>query len=73
MTGEEQVAPAAIRVTGPATPEDVAAVVAVLAAASGGSEQADTDEASPWASHAAAMRRAVGHGRGAWRASTRPS
>ncbi|MEO7421731.1 MAG: acyl-CoA carboxylase epsilon subunit [Ornithinibacter sp.] len=76
VTGDgEAAAPGAVpgvRITGPATAQDVAAIIAVLAAASGGSEDADTDAGSSWASHAAAMRRPVGHGPGAWRTSLRP-
>ncbi|MEO6791320.1 MAG: acyl-CoA carboxylase epsilon subunit [Ornithinibacter sp.] len=75
MTGDEEgVATNAvpgIRITGPATAQDVAAIIAVLAATSGGSDDADTDSGSPWASHAAAVRRPVGHGPGAWRSSLR--
>lgn len=61
----------AIRITGPATPEDVAAVVAVLAAAGGGGDGDPPRRVSTWASHAAAMRRPVPHGAGAWRTTYR--
>jgi hypothetical protein len=60
----------AIRVRGPATPEDVAALIAVLAAA-GGAEPAPERPTSTWASHAAALRRPIAHGPGAWRSSFR--
>ena len=69
-TGEDE-APA-IRITGPATPEDVAAIIAVLAAAAAGDDDSDTSRTSTWAAHAAAMRRPVGHGPAAWRTSLRP-
>ena len=59
-------------VAGPATAEDVAAVVAVLAAASGGSHEPAVEAGSPWASHEAALRRQLGHGPGTWRTSLRP-
>ena len=59
-------------VAGPATAEDVAAVVAVLAAAAGGSREPAVEADSPWASHEAALRRQLGHGPGTWRTSLRP-
>ena len=61
----------AIRITGPAAPEDVAAVVAVLAAAGGGDGDASPRRVSTWASHAVAMRRPLPHGGGAWRTTYR--
>ena len=65
----------AIVVRGDATPEELAALVAVLSAASGGDgdgDPASDDTASTWAAHSAAMRRPVGHGPGAWRTALRP-
>ena len=70
-TGKDEAAPV-IRITGPATPEDVAAVIAVLAAAGAGSGGSAVGETSTWAAHSAAMRRPVGHGPAAWRTSLRP-
>ncbi len=70
MTADQPPA-AAIRVTGPATAEDVAAVVAVLAAAGGGDPE-PAARRSPWASHTAALRRPVDHGPGGWRRSGLP-
>lgn len=67
---QEQAGTPAVRITGPATPEDVAAVVAVLAAAGGG-EDDPPRRVSTWASHPAAMRRPVPHGAGAWRTTYR--
>jgi len=61
----------AIRITGPATPEDVAAVVAVLAAAGGGGGEDPPRRVSTWASHEATARRPLPHGRGAWRTTYR--
>jgi hypothetical protein len=61
---------AAVTITGPATPEDVAAVVAVLAAAGSAGDPQPT-RATTWASHAVAVRHPVGHGPGAWRATYR--
>jgi hypothetical protein len=66
-----------IHVGGPATAEDIAALVAVLVAAASGAEGADgagrpSARASAWAAHRAAMRGPVGHGPAAWRTSLRP-
>lgn len=61
-----------IRVLGDATAEEVAAVVAVLAAATGGSEDAPEPGGSAWASHAAVLRTPVPRGPGAWRTPLRP-
>ncbi len=61
----------AIRITGPATPEEVAAVVAVLAAAGGGDEVEPERPTSTWASRPAALRVPLQHGPGAWRSSYR--
>ena len=64
-------APPAVVVSGDATPEQIAALVAVLSAASGGDEPASDEAASTWAAHSAAMRHPVNHGPGAWRTSLR--
>ncbi len=60
-----------IVVHGDATPEQLAALVAVLSAASGGEEPASDGSTSTWAAHSAAMRHPVNHGPGAWRTSLR--
>jgi hypothetical protein len=51
-----------------ATPEEIAAIVAVLSALGGG-EPAPEPPKSVWADPARRMRRPLQHGRGAWRAS----
>ena len=61
----------AIVVRGDATPEQLAALVAVLSAASGGDHPASGQPSSTWAAHTAAMRSRVSHGPGAWRTSLR--
>jgi hypothetical protein len=61
----------AIVVHGDATPEQLAALVAVLSTASGGDEPASDGSTSTWAAHSAAMRHPVNHGPGAWRTSLR--
>ncbi|MBD3781927.1 MAG: acyl-CoA carboxylase subunit epsilon [Micrococcales bacterium] len=70
MSSEEEATPA-VRIIGPATPEDVAAVVAVLAAAGGADDRPPSGRTSTWAAHDVAMRRPVGHGPGAWQATYR--
>ena len=64
--------PPAIVVHGEATAEELAALVAVLTAASRGEEPASERSRSTWAAHSAAMRQPVNHGPGAWRTSVRP-
>jgi hypothetical protein len=51
-----------------ATPEEIAAVVAVFSAM-GGAEPAPEPPKSEWANPARRMRRPISHGPGAWRAS----
>ena len=68
MTSDET---PAIVVRGTPTPEELAALVAVLSAASGGGAPASEQTTSPWASHAVTMRQPVHHGPGAWRTSLR--
>ena len=61
-------------IRGDATPEEVAAVIAVLAAA-GGSPESDSGgrrRPSRWAAPAGRLRPAVPHGLGAWRGSALP-
>ena len=61
-------------VRGDATPEEIAAVVALLAAASGGPGDGDGGGRTPsrWAAPAARVRPALSHGPGAWRGSALP-
>ncbi len=64
-----------ITVSGPATAQDIAAIVAVLASAGGGggSDQSagGTERVGGWADHRRGLRSAVSHGAGAWRATFR--
>ncbi len=69
MTDTQQLP--AIRVLGPATAEEVAAVVGVLLASGGADERAPERPVSQWASRAAAVHAPVQHGPGAWRATLR--
>jgi hypothetical protein len=61
-------------VRGDASPEEVAALVAVLSAAGGGDDDPDTTPRprSRWASRESALRRPLAPGPGAWRASGLP-
>jgi hypothetical protein len=74
VTGEdasavEPVETPVLRVITPdATPEEIAAVVAVFAAMGGGGAVPERPR-SEWASPARRMRRTLPHGPGAWRAS----
>lgn len=53
-----------------ATPEEVAAIVAVFSALGGGAPAPEPPR-SQWAAPARRMRTTLPHGRGAWRASAR--
>lgn len=71
-SGSGDAAVPAIRVHGRATPEEVAALVAVLSVVSaGGDDPEPRQNGSGWASHRAALRTPVPHGPGAWRTSGR--
>lgn len=59
-------------VRGDATPEEIAALVAVLSAASAAGDPAPPHPRSQWASRARAVRQPLAPGRGAWRASAFP-
>jgi Acyl-CoA carboxylase epsilon subunit len=62
----------AVVVRGNATPEELAALVTVLAAAGGGEAPASDGATSTWAAHRGGLRRPVGPGPGAWRTALRP-
>jgi hypothetical protein len=59
-------------VRGDASPEELAALLAVLSAAGGGEEEAVAPRRSEWVSRERGLRRAPAPGRGAWRASAWP-
>ncbi len=59
-------------VRGDATPEEIAALVAVLAAASASASPAPPPPRSSWADSSRGLRRTLPHGPGAWRASGLP-
>ena len=59
-------------VRGDASPEEVAALLTVLSAISGGADEPDTRHTSQWASRERALRRPTSPGRGGWRASALP-
>jgi hypothetical protein len=60
-------------VRGDATPEEVAAVMAVLTAVSAPAAEPAARHTSRWASREQALRRPLSPGPGAWRASAWPS
>ena len=60
-------------VRGDATPEEVAALLAVIAAASAGVGQPAARHTSRWSSRERAVRRPLSPGPGAWRASAWPT
>lgn len=60
-------------VSGSPGPEEVAALVAVLSAASGGGDAGDAPRrASNWSAPGGRMRQGHAHGHGAWRGSALP-
>jgi hypothetical protein len=60
-------------VSGDPTPEELAALVAVVGARSGAGTESEPAPPSRWASRAALLRRPLLSGPGAWRASGLPS
>jgi predicted RecB family endonuclease len=58
-------------VNGDATPEEVAAIVAVLSAA-GGAPAPRRRRVSEWSAHHRGVRRTLPHGPGGWRSSALP-
>jgi hypothetical protein len=61
-----------IVIKGDATPEEVAAVVAVLQAASAGATEPAPGARSEWSAHHRKVRAPVSHGPGGWRGSALP-
>jgi len=59
-------------VHGDATPEEVAAIVAVLSAVGGGSSAPPRRPRPAWSAPERAVRRTLPHGAGGWRASGLP-
>ncbi|WP_377644691.1 acyl-CoA carboxylase subunit epsilon [Oryzobacter terrae] len=59
--------PTTLTVTGGATPEEVAAIVTVLGALSGGDDTNPEPDRSRWAVRTATLRSPVTAGPGAWR------
>jgi len=70
-TGSDAQAPVLRIVRGDATPEEIAAIVAVLGAV-GGAPAPARRPASEWSAHHRAMRRTLPHGPGGWRSSALP-
>ena len=62
-----------LRIVNPdATPEEIAAIVAVFAALGGGAEAASPRRRPEWGSPHRQVRRTLPHGPGGWRASALP-
>jgi hypothetical protein len=59
-------------VRGSATPEELAALVAVVASRGSGTVEPEQPPVSHWATRASLLRRPVPHGPGAWQASGLP-
>ena len=78
MTGEVPTGPAAegrpvLRIVrGDATPEEVAALVAVLGALRAPAAAPERRRASEWSAHHRKVRRTLPHGPGGWRSSALP-
>jgi hypothetical protein len=68
-TDQERDRPPLRLVHGHATPEEIAAVLAVLSSASGGGAEPAPRHTSQWSSRERAVRRPLSPGPGAWRAS----
>jgi len=72
VSGAEESLPPVLRIITPdATPEEIAALVAVFSAM-GGDEAPVAKAPSPWSAKHRLMPPAYPHGRGAWRASGLP-
>lgn len=72
MSSESPQRPLLQIVTPSATPEEVAAIVAVLSAVGGGEPAPARRPAPAWAAPGRAVRRPLAHGPGGWRASGLP-
>jgi hypothetical protein len=59
-------------VRGDATPEEVAALVAVVAALGSGGTEPPAPRPSAWSAHHRGLRRSLPHGPGGWRSSGLP-
>jgi hypothetical protein len=57
-----------VQVTGSPTPEELAAVLAVVASSGGATEEPTEQTGSRWSDRASMLRRPLPHGPGAWRA-----
>lgn len=65
-------APALRVVSGNATPEEVAVILALVAASSGAAAEPDVTEVNRWNDRSAHLRTVLTPGQGAWRASALP-
>jgi hypothetical protein len=72
MSGNEPARPTLRVVRGEPTPEELAAVVAVLAARSAGAPETEPEPQSLWRDKTALLRAPLTPGQGSWRASGLP-
>ena len=72
MSGRDEQRPLLEVVNPDATPEEVAALVAVLSAVSAGGTEAPSRPRPAWSHPARSVRQTHRHGEGAWRASGLP-
>ena len=75
MSADDETPPARplLRVVrGDPTPEELAALIAVVTARASGAPEPELVVPSPWTDRSARLRRPLPHGRGAWRASGLP-
>lgn len=73
MSEQQTATPPMLRVINPhATPEEIAAIVAVLSALGSASGPAPKKPVRAWAAPERQVRRTLPHGRGGWRASGLP-
>jgi hypothetical protein len=73
MADETEQRPLLRVVRGDATPEELAALVAVVAALGNGGGEPPRRRTPEWSAHHRKMRRSLPHGRGGWRSSGLPS
>jgi hypothetical protein len=73
MADEDQQRPLLRVVRGDATPEELAALVAVVAALGSGGGEPPRPPTPEWSAHHRKMRRSLPHGPGGWRSSGLPT
>ena len=72
MTTSDSGAPALQVISGNATPEEIAIILALVAASGGGEPEPDVTEVNRWNDRSEHLRSYLYPGQGAWRASALP-